>query len=84
MKIDWHTCTCTVALHTQRYVILSLTNVEVKRHIKVVTTLSNPSDSEDTLYFPTVMSIVILIHFPPMTVKKKKIIMRSHFQIKMA
>ena len=73
MKIDWHTCSCTVALHTQRYVILSLTNVEeVKRHIKVVTTLSNPSDSEDTLYFPTVMSIAILIRFPPMTVKKKK------------
>lgn len=73
MKIDWHTCSCTVALHTQRYIILSLTNVEeVKRHIKVVTT-SNPSDSEDTLYFPTVMSIVILIHFPPMTVKKKKL-----------
>ena len=78
MKIDWHTCSCTVALHLQKYVILSLTNVEeVKRHMKVVTTLSYPFNSKDSLYFPSaqllsVMFIVIKIHFPSMTVKKKK------------
>ena len=83
MKIDWHTCSCTVALHTQRYVILSLTNEEVKRHTKV-TTLSNSSDSEDLLYFPSLTSIVILIHSPPMTVKKKKSSWDYICQLKMA
>lgn len=85
MKIDWHNAVA-VSLHTQKYVILSLTNVEVKRHMKVVTTLSNPSNSKDLLYFPSaqllsVMFIVIKIHSPSMTVKKKKIITRSHLPI---
>ena len=78
MKIHWRTCSCTVALHMQKYVILSLTNVEeVKRHMKVVTTSLNPFDSRDLLYFPSAqllsfMFIVIKIHSPLMTVKKKK------------
>ena len=77
MKIDRHICSCTVALHLQKYLILSLTNVEeVKRHMKVVTTLSNPFNSKDSLYFPSaqllsVMFIVIKIHSPLMTVKRK-------------
>lgn len=54
--------------------------------MKVVTTLSNPSNSKDLLYFPSaqllsVMFIVIKIHSPSMTVKKKKIITRSHLPI---
>ena len=85
MKSDWHTCSCTVALQTQRYIILSLTNVEeVRRHIKVVTSLSNSSDSEELLYFSSLMSIVILIHSPPMTVEKKKSSWDHICQFKMA
>ena len=69
-------CSSTVILHTQRNVILSLTNVEVKRHMKVGTTLSNPFNSEDSLYFPSaqlpsVMFNAITIHSPSVTVKKK-------------
>ena len=77
MKSDWHTCSSTVILHTQKNVILSLTNVEeVKRHMKVGTTLSNPFNSKDSLYFPSaqlssVMLNAITIHSPSMTVKKK-------------
>lgn len=65
-------------LHMHKYVILNLTNVEeVKRHMEVVTTLSNPFKRKDSLYFPSaqllsVMFIVIKIHSPSMTVKKKK------------
>ena len=76
MKSDWHTCSSTVILHTQKNVILSLTNVEeVKRQMKVGTTLSNPFNSKDSLYFPSaqlssVMLIAITIHSPSMTVKK--------------
>ena len=89
MKIDWHTCSHTVAFNTQKYVILSLTNVEVKRHMKVVTTLSNPFDSKDSLYFPSaqllsVMFIVIKIHSPSMTVKKKKTLRDHIYQFKTA
>ena len=78
MKIDWHICSCTVALHMQKYVIFSLTNVEeAKRHMKVITTSLSPFDSKNLLYFPSaqlslVMFIVIKIHSPLMTVKKKK------------
>ena len=54
--------------------------------MKVVTTLSNPFNSMDSLYFPSaqlssVMFIAITIHSPSMTVKKK-IVMRSHLLLK--
>ena len=88
MKSDWHTCSSTVILHTQKNVTLSLTNVEgVKRHMKVSTTSSNPFNSKDSLYFPSaqlssVLFNAITIHSPSMTVKKKKIIMRSYLSLK--
>lgn len=72
-------CCYTVALHAQKYVILRLTNVEVERHMKVVTTSLNPFDSKDSLYFPSAhllsvmfIFIFIKIHLPSKTVKKKK------------